>query len=555
MATLFEDTNPRTLKELLQQIHSREMALPDFQRDFVWDPSATQELIVSIAANYPAGSLLRIRNTQNLFACREFQGAPTLGGSRPTYLVLDGQQRLTSLYQAFFGVGEHRYCLNVKSLLAGKEFEECIFHFRTSGREAKSYLDPEYQLRELILPLSELKGGSGGFSRWARTAARRLDGEQRDVLEDSMVDIERTWIQTIDDYQFPVVTLSDSTDAEAVCTIFETLNRTGVRLSAFELLTARFWPHGVNLRQLWAETKETYPLVEDFEVDPYYMLQIIGLTSKKPPTCTRGEILDFEPGLITRWWHPCAAGLNAALTLLRDECGVPVPRWLPYTPMISPLAAILTRYEAMTGPQIGAIRQKIQRWYWCSVFGNTYDNAANSQAALDVAELSAWIEGGPLPRTIDTFRFDPASLRDVTFRQRARYRGVFTLVLSGGARDFHSQQRITGQLMAQNAIDDHHLFPDSYLKVRGVAQRPRECVLNHTLIDRLTNIRISDKAPSRYMGEIAAQIGPGNLDALLASHLLPTGPESPLWSDDFEGFLDYRQSAIGEAISRVTGSA
>ena len=91
--SMFEDTNAHEMKVLLAQIHSGQSALPDFQRDFVWDPSATQELIVSVANNYPAGSLLRIRNTHNLFASREFQGAPPLAGAKPTYLVLDGQQR------------------------------------------------------------------------------------------------------------------------------------------------------------------------------------------------------------------------------------------------------------------------------------------------------------------------------------------------------------------------------------------------------------------------------------------------------------------------------
>src|SRR5690348_1127558 len=101
---LFEDTTPKPLKQLLGEIDACEAALPDFQRDFVWEPSATQELIVSIASNFPAGSLLRIRNTHQLFAYREFEGAPKLNSYTPTYLVLDGQQRLMSLYQAFYGV-------------------------------------------------------------------------------------------------------------------------------------------------------------------------------------------------------------------------------------------------------------------------------------------------------------------------------------------------------------------------------------------------------------------------------------------------------------------
>ncbi|CCQ91056.1 hypothetical protein NITGR_570005 [Nitrospina gracilis 3/211] len=76
MSNLFEDTPQKDLSWLLTQINQREIALPDFQRDFVWDPSATQELIVSIANNYPAGSLLAIRNTNNYFAAREVEGAP-----------------------------------------------------------------------------------------------------------------------------------------------------------------------------------------------------------------------------------------------------------------------------------------------------------------------------------------------------------------------------------------------------------------------------------------------------------------------------------------------
>src|SRR5689334_19467273 len=94
---IFEATNPNEVEEMLGTIPHRQMVLPDFQRDFVWDPSATQELIVSIAYNYPAGSILRVRDTERSFAAREFQGAPELGDAIHTFLVLDGQQRLTSL--------------------------------------------------------------------------------------------------------------------------------------------------------------------------------------------------------------------------------------------------------------------------------------------------------------------------------------------------------------------------------------------------------------------------------------------------------------------------
>jgi len=179
--SLFEDTNPRALKELLAEIHSRTMALPDFQRDFVWEPGATQELIVSIVNNYPAGSLLRVRDAKRVFAAREFEGAPILDGQKHTFLVLDGQQRLTSLYQAFYGVGEHRYYLNLRKLLDQADFEEAIFHVRASTKWVQARESLELQAKELILPLSVLQGGAGRFGQWSRNVARRLADKVRSL--------------------------------------------------------------------------------------------------------------------------------------------------------------------------------------------------------------------------------------------------------------------------------------------------------------------------------------------------------------------------------------
>jgi uncharacterized protein with ParB-like and HNH nuclease domain len=107
------------LQFLLASIDNKEMALPGFQRDFVWEPSATEELIESICQHFPAGSLLRIKNSSSaFFAPREFAGAPSLNNHKPSYLILNGQQRMTSLYQAFYGVGTHRYFIEIGSLKA-----------------------------------------------------------------------------------------------------------------------------------------------------------------------------------------------------------------------------------------------------------------------------------------------------------------------------------------------------------------------------------------------------------------------------------------------------
>lgn len=551
--SLFEDTNPRALKDLLAEIHNRTTALPDFQRDFVWEPGATQELIVSIAKNYPAGSILRVRDAKRVFAVREFEGAPILGGAKHTFLVLDGQQRLTSLYQAFYGVGEHRYFVNLGRLMDGADFEEAIFHVRATTKWAKDREDFAVQAKELLLPLSVLKAGAGGFSKWNRKVARQLADKERIALEDALDGIEEKWIQTIDDYHFPVVTLTDKTEPDALCTIFETLNRTGVKLSVFELLTARFWPKEVKLRALWEKALADYPVIADFDVDPYYVLQGISLASRKAPSCKRSDVLNMAASDITKWWDRVILGLATGLEILRDDCKVMLPKWLPYQTMLPPLAAVLARMGNPKNAEAGAQREKLRRWFWCAVLGQAYEGAPNSKAAKDVVEILPWLSGGDPPESVGTFRFDPRALRDVTPRQRAIYRGVICLILSGGARDFHSQAVITGKIMADEGIDDHHVFPAAYLERRGVEPaRTRDCVLNRTLIDRTTNQMISDRAPSDYLAEIRNTPG-FTFEPVLASHNLPARADSPLLGDDFETFLAWRQERLWQEIQRVTG--
>jgi hypothetical protein len=503
---LFEDTNPRALKDLLAEVHSRTMALPDFQRDFVWEPGATQALIVSIANNYPAGSLLRVRDAKRVFAAREFEGAPTLAGQKHVFLVLDGQQRLTSLYQAFYGVGEHRYYLALRKLLEGSDFEEALFHVRASTKWVQARASFDVQAKELILPLSLLKGGAGGYLQWLLQVTNPMPPDERTQMLDALTKINDQWIKPIDDYHFPVVTLSDKTEPDALCTIFETLNSTGVKLSVFELLTARFWPQNINLRELWDKAYEAHPIIEDFEVDPYYVLQAIALASREAPSCKRNDVLKLTAAEIEEWWQPVVFGLAAGLTILRDDCKVILPKWLPYQTMLAPLAAVLAKSGMPKTPDAGVQREKLKRWFWCAVFGQAYESSPNSQSAKDVGELTTWFGGGEPPESIKALRFDPKALRDVTPRQRSIYRGTICLILGSGtgARDFHTQAVITGKLMNEEGIDDHHVFPDDFLvKKKGItSSRTRDCVLNRTLIDRSTNQMISNRAPSEYLGDI-----------------------------------------------------
>ena len=258
--------HPRSLSHLLIR-STGQLALPDFQRNFVWDPRMTEELIESIACAFPAGSLLFMPYRPDTFAPRAVENAPKLNGGSPAELILDGQQRLTSLYQAFYGQGDHRYFIDLAALMESRDIEDAVFyrHRNRSGR----YETLDQQAAQLVLPLGVLLGEAGGFHGWRDLVLDRRpeEADDRVALRESLRLVYERHIKPIEDYDFPVVSLAHSTSLEAVCSIFETLNRTGVRLSVFELLAARFYAKDLDLRRLLADTLAERPIITEFDID------------------------------------------------------------------------------------------------------------------------------------------------------------------------------------------------------------------------------------------------------------------------------------------------
>jgi hypothetical protein len=544
MSLLFEaDKKPLTF--LLDQIQNRELALPDFQRSFVWDANATRELVVSIMQSFPAGSLLLMQGGASIFKPRAFEGAPELV-HEPPFLVLDGQQRLTSLYQAFTGHGGHRYFLNIHELLDGSELDEAVQVHPV--RRAEKWASADGQARDLMLPLQSLRS----FAYW-RDDILELRGEAgEDVkkLKTQLNDIEREYIKPVELYQFPVTTLSSRTPTEAVCTIFETLNRTGIKLSVFELLTARAFAHDVRLREMWRQAREQYGILEDFDVDPYYILQVIALAVRRTPK--RSAVLKLEVDEIVEHWGEAVGGMAGVLDMLRSQCGVLVPKWLPYQTALITMAAAWPQVEAVTGPTVGSRRSKLQRYFWSSAFMGAYDNAANTQSETDLPGILRWFDGGDPPEAVSRFSFNPDRWRFISPRQRALYKATMALLMRDQPRDFHKGVPLTKEVIEVNAVDDHHIFPRKFLQEHGLSGMV-DTVLNHTLIDKRTNIRIGGRAPSKYLGEMRAELGDGLLRAILDSHSLPSQGDGALLRDDYEAFLEWRVTRLRDQLRGALG--
>lgn len=537
-------TNPRLMLQLLDELENGQLALPDFQRSFVWAPDATRELIVSIIRSFPAGALLFLQGGSSIFKARAVEEAPSLQ-IQPSYLVLDGQQRLTSLYQAISGVGQSRFFLDVGALIAGSEINDAVRVFSTD--RATPLETRQGQAEALMMPLSAVR--NGGAARWRDEVVRLRNEEDPERLRELLYGVEDAYIHPLVQYRFPVTTLPEATELEAVCTIFETLNRTGKPLTPFELISARVFTGGLSLYDYWASARIKHPVLEDFEIEPYYLLQVIALRLGR--SCKRSSVLSLAADDIALQWGEAVSDMAGAIGLLRDECGVLINKWLPYRPMLIPLAAAWREVAEAAGPNVGAIRTKLKRWFWCACFTGEYESSSATLAERDAPVLKAWLAGGDEPPVVRDFAWDAERWRSVTIRQQGLYRATIALTLTEYPRDFHTAAPLTQEMIEAGKVDDHHVFPRGYLKEIGRGGEV-DSVLNHALIDRATNTSIGKKAPAVYLNEIRAALGPA-LDAVLESHRLPVGSDSPLARDDFDDFLSWRIEHLAEALEDKVG--
>lgn len=538
-------TVPRKLLQLLGELDSGQLALPDFQRSFVWAPDATRELLVSIIRSFPAGALLLLQGGGGAFRARAAEQAPPLS-VQPNTLVLDGQQRLTSLYQALYGVGQSRFFLDLGALLAGADVNEAVRVF--PAERAASLEAIEAQADGLMMPLSAVLNGGAG--RWRDKVVELRKDEDESHTRELLRGLEEAYVDPLARYAFPVTILPPDTELEAVCTIFETLNRTGKALTPFELISARAFAGGHSLYDYWSKALEEHPILSDYEIEPYYVLQVIALRLGLP--CKRGTVLSLPADDIAAEWPQAIADTASAMALLRDECGVLAPKWLPYRPMLIPLAASWREIAAASGPVAGAMRSKLKRWFWCAAFTGEYESSSATLAERDTPVLKAWLSEGPEPPVVANFSWNPQRWETVSPRQQGLYRATLALTLTNQPCDFHTGAPLTRELIEAQRVDDHHVFPRAYLAEVDLGGGT-DSVLNHCLIDRQTNLSIGKKAPSVYLHEIREMLG-AELDRVLASQMLPIGADSPLAADDFDGFRSWRTDQLYDALIERAGS-
>lgn len=412
-------TRSFTVDELLQLVADGHIAVPDFQRDFVWEPSRVAELIDSVSRDWPIGAILLLEGPQP-FSVRPISEGPNVDWDSVRYFLLDGQQRITALFQALTDRGETVYYCDLDQ--AGDD-----------------ELPPvKWGRRDKVRGLNEGARYSLRTLRSADSFDEHLESVSSDVAEQyRTARRERLGPLLSGGYEIPSTTMDSEIGLDALTRIFETLNRTGVKLDAFDLMVAALRRDDFLLRERWEEAKVELKDLERFKVSGIEILKLIALwqrrqdrgnllkpSGRKVKGIRQRDVLNLEPEFVVESWSRAVGAYANALDYMQRKLGVrgfaDVASW----------AMVLTLAHSIDDGQDDA---SIRTWYWDAIATQSYAQGANTRVLMDLENPG---------------NYDPAVARgalESSLLDGAPRNRILRLGLRGFLRNLNSRDVIDGK--------------------------------------------------------------------------------------------------------------
>lgn len=576
-------SNDFSLDELLTMVERGKVQLPDFQRSWVWNDERIRKLIESISLGFPMGAPMFLETGGEVrFPYRVFEGAPSTP-DKPQYLALDGQQRLTTLYQVF----KSSAAVSTRNAVGGKgslkrhyylDINKCLdpdterLDAIVSIDEDKTKYDPikketvldlstrEKEFETMMFPLNILFD-SDEYQDWGTELMDYGGKEKYQTYKKFRTEV----LANISKYALPVITVDRETSKDAVCQIFENVNTGGVSLTVFELVTASLAAEEFNLREDWdkivAEFKESKSgdLLTAVENTSFLTAMALLVSYKRylkndkhgAVSCKKKDVLKLNRADYEGNRDSLVKGFIKAGNFLINQ-GVFSADAIPYKTQLVPLAVMMAvGDEAGINFNIQTNKDKLARWYWCGVFGRIYSSSSEALFPSDVVDTLNYIGGGNEPSTITEAVFPPTRLLSMQTRGSAGYLGIMALILQDSPLDFMSANKMDIAAYLDERTDIHHIFPEHYCKGKGYQKEVWNSVINKTPIYASTNRSIGGRAPSEYIVTMANKgLSQLQMCEAISSHKVNY---DLLKSDDFNGFIIDRACRLLDRIETAMG--
>ncbi|HKR24434.1 MAG TPA: DUF262 domain-containing protein [Allosphingosinicella sp.] len=558
-----------TVEELVSMIERGELRLPEMQRQYVWQGPRVRDLLDSIYRGYPSGAIL-IWETDEEVAQRDMAVAQNKNPYQATRLLLDGQQRLTSLSAVVRGqpvkVRGRQKPIDILFNLDHPEKQEIVTEVDEESEEDSVEADEadssedELQRRFDKMTFVVATNKLAALPQWVRVSEVFRESSNRRFLKEAGIkdyedprgeryESRLTALRKIKDYAYRMDVLKRDLSYEEVTEIFVRVNSLGAKLRSSDLALAQItakWRHSLETFQQF----QTRCAELGFDLD-------LGIHLKTLVAFATGQSRFHTVGSLTldqlqAAWKDATQGMEFAINFLRSNVGIDSPALLSSPFLMIVLGYFGHRKGYSLSPEAAA---GLRRW---ALLANTKGrfSRGSSETILD-QDLSTIDKVGSTDALIDRVRLQFGRLyitgEDLEGRDQrsSLFKTMFLVFRASGAQDWISNLQISlDHSGAQHKLQFHHFFPKAALAKVGVTSREADDVANLTFISGKTNRKISDKAPSIYLPPILE----GQGRELLARQAIPDKPE--LWDmSSYQAFLGERRTLIADRLNSFLGTS
>jgi hypothetical protein len=519
------DAKPERISRLVTRIEQGDIKIPKFQRGFIWRQPQVLELLDSIYRGFPIGSLLFWLTERKLADERDIGGfdLPATPDKYPRNYTLDGQQRLTTIYGALRAPTKPGIPVNVKFDL-----------------ESEELLPDDGARTESQVPMNILFN-TPKFRQFQQ-------GLLMQPNSDALVEKSDRLHETFREYSIPVVTVTEA-DIEQVSPIFERINSTGTKLTVFDLMVAATWSEDFDLNDHVSEILQELEEKDFGELDRVTVLRALStcvLGSAKRESILGLRKLDRDE--LTKQMERTKEAVRRATDFLTTEVCIMSDAFLPYERQLVVLAYVMSQMPHLDATQADTL----QRWFWRTSFSERYrrggEGLFDTDLEVTVAALSNPDKLTHFGREVDADQFITTE-----FRKTSAFSNAFVALLAS-----RTPKNLTNgatidvgtALSAYNRKEFHHIFPQAYLKSRGISRQRINSIANICMLSSEQNKAISDKEPAGYFAQVKDRLG-DNLEAVLASNLIPSAAVPLIEKNDYDGFLQTRASHLAEIVKPV----
>lgn len=598
-----EKAESKHLDKIISDIRDGKYVIPDFQREFEWNPWDVNGLIASIFMDYYIGTLLLWKASDKNVKVLSCEGIKGFNGTlKPEHIVLDGQQRLTAMYFAFFNpdiVYPKRksrcyFFMNIKFLVE-ENYEEA-FYYKWEGKWYNDFLDsPEQQYERNIFPLQVIGKGTWEMMDWLKGYENYWKSQDEinasidtsDLNEDEkqsynnralfikeslgfVPEITKVLRELLSDYNLSYIELDREISVAKVCDIFTHINSKGVALNIFDLLNAILRPHDIYLKDMWRNVSEELSYTDQdkmkiyvFQVMSileqtycsskylYYLVPDTVKTTKENGSKKKVVLIKSKEEFETKW-NSAVDALKKTIYTLKNprDFGAINSNFVPYPSIIPAFTAIKKHVEQKGYKNILDVNVKIKKWYWSSIFTLNYSSSVESTSAKDFIDIKKWFDDDTQePENYIKFIQDLENLsfQKTNSKGSAIYNAVFNILILNEARDWY-----TSELPEYETLDDHHIVPHSWGK-KNVGNDINS-ILNKTPLSPKTNRHIiNSRLPNEYLAEMLENNGSEKFYKILESHLISKKSadilmRKPFTKEDYYEFISEREKAVKSYI-------